>query len=119
MLRLYRCGLPLALQIGCHRDFGVEKARDWTTGLGIGRRFIKCSFVAAGNARLHVEMALGDRETSVSLLERHRAFGFDALWSHAGFAQFCAERHREASGMSGGNQLFRVGPGAVFKSCAE
>src|SRR5271155_2316151 len=102
---------------GDHR--AAEELGDGASGLGVGGGGVEGFGGGAGDLGYEVEMDLGDGEAGVGLLQRDRRSGADALGGEVGGAELSAERHAEASGVRGGEQLFRVGAYAVLKARAE
>ena len=64
-------------------------------------------------------MHFGDSESAISLVQRHRGGGVDALGGEVGAAELSAERHGEASGVGGGQQLLWIRPDAALKARTE
>ena len=109
----------LTFEAGRHRDFGIEQPGNWTGFLCLVRSFVKSSFVASGDAHLHIEVNGSNSEAGIGLLECQRRLGVDGLRRHTGIAELTAQRHRKAAGVRGSNQFLGICANAIFKSRAE
>src|SRR5262245_12467019 len=97
---------PLSLEFGIHRDLGLEQARDRAACRRVVRGGFEFGFVGAGDLGDDVEVDRGDGEAGVGFFERDVGRGLDAVGGHAGVAELAGQGHREAAGVSGGDQFF-------------
>src|SRR5690606_8042832 len=65
------------------------------------------------------EVRPGDRKAVGHLLERHDGAGLEALRGDPGLLQLEGERHGEAAGMRGGDQLLGIGALLALEALAE
>src|SRR5438874_13825610 len=106
----------LTFEAGRHRDFGIEQPGNWTGFLCLVRSFVKSSFVASGDARLHREVNGSNSEAGIGLLECQRRLVVDGLRRHTGIGELTARGHRKAVGVRGSNQFLGIFANAMFKS---
>jgi hypothetical protein len=99
-----------------HGDFGLQQARDRAAGLGIRGGFVECAVVCAGNARVDVEMNLGDRPAGIGFFKRNVGGSFKTFRRDSGLAELRRKRHGEAPCVRRANQLFRIRAAYAFKA---
>src|SRR6185295_1090963 len=104
----------------------VERDLDAAEGLGDGAAFLGLAggflegrFVVARHFGLVVEFDAGDLEALAHLLDVHLGRGGDALGREAGAAEAGRERHREAAGVRGADQLLGIGASRFLEARAE
>src|SRR5437016_421674 len=109
----------LGFQPGGDANFCLEQFRYGAAGFrGFDGR-VEFGFVRPWNTRDEVEMALGDGETVRELVESNCCCCFELACRHAGVSELRGERHGETTGVSGGQEFFRIGADPILKSRAK
>src|SRR5207237_7389096 len=78
------------------------------------RRLVDARYLGFG-----AQLDLGDAEPGVGLVEVHVRRRVDARRGEARLGQAVGERHREAAGVGGGDELLGICAGAVLEAGAE
>ena len=104
------------LQLVTQRDIRLIKLRHRTSCLRILHRLLKRLFTGGGHLGLQFQMTLRNRPAVGQLLERNRAYRFQTLRGQSRLSQLRGQRHRETPGVSGRQQLFRIGALSFRKS---
>src|SRR5436309_3347944 len=91
-----------------------QRLRHGTVLLGVQRIPLKCRVVDARNLGLGLQLDPGDGEPFADLLELHLRARVDARRRQPRARKVRGQRHREAPGVSGADQLLRVGGGLAF-----
>ena len=112
---LYFYGSGRLYQLRVHGDAGVEQFGDGAISARIFRELGEFCGIQAGHAGGYFQVDVGDR----AILESNDGFGIDAAGGEASAGDDEAELHAEATGMRRGDQLFRIGAGAIFEPAAE
>ena len=112
-------GVSSVLQLETQSDVRLIKLRNRTSRLGVLYRRLERLLAGAGHLGLQLQMALRDRETIGQFFERDGARRLQTLRRQPRQPKLRGERHGEASGVRGGQQLLGIGPLPVFKSRPE
>ena len=96
-----------------------EKLGDRAAGFGGLDGGVELRLIRSGNAGQELEMALGDAEAVADFFEADGCGGFQLLSGQTGIAELCGERHGETTGVSGGQEFFRIGADPILKSRAK
>src|SRR5206468_3539836 len=91
-----------------------QRLRYGTVLLGLERIPLECRVVDARNLGLGLQLDPGDGEPFADLLELHLRARVDARRRQSRARKVRGQRHREAPGVSGADQLLRVGGGLAF-----
>src|SRR5262249_27424923 len=109
----------LRRQLGIQRDVRLEHARHRAVGLGVGGKRVELGAVDVRHAPAELEVHGGDGPVAGHLLERQRRLRRKLLRREVGAPELRGQRHGEASGVRGGNQLLGIGAGAALESRRE
>jgi hypothetical protein len=101
------------------RDLGLEQLGDRAVLLGGPRQLLEFGAIDPRHLRLQRQGRLRHLEALTLLLQRHRAFGRKLARRDAGALKLEGERHGEAAGMRGGDQLLRVRAPLVLEARLE
>lgn len=106
-------------QLRIQRDRGVEDFRDRTVLFGVAGHAGEVGFGEVRRLRAQGQRGLADAESRAVLLERDRGLGGELCRREARGLKLERQRHREASGMGGGDQLFGIGALLVLEAGLE
>jgi tripartite-type tricarboxylate transporter receptor subunit TctC len=115
-LRRCFCMPPSAHERRIQRDLRVQQLGHGTAGLRLGGELVELRLVGARHLRLQGEMHGGDGEAVGDLVERDLGGGVHALGGELGLAEDQRQRHGEAAGMGGADQLLGIGAGLAFEA---
>jgi hypothetical protein len=86
---------------------------------GHAGQFGKFCLIDAGDLGLQGQMHRGDGKTVGHFLQRDVGLGLHVLGGELGLAKDQRQRHGEAGGVGGADQLFRVGARLAFEAAGE
>src|SRR5579863_1315005 len=107
-------------QLGVEGDLGGgDQLGDRAARLGRLGGALELGLVRVGELHRDLEVRGRDREAGLDLVERDGSLRVDVLRREAHLLQLRRQRHREAAGVRGGDQLFGAGAGAGLEPLRE
>jgi len=100
-------------------DFSVEEFGNRASGFCSLGRLLEGLGGCTRDLGFQLEMALSDRKTSVFLLQRDGTGGLKIRRLQSCLSKLGRERHREASGVCGRQQFFRVRALPLLEAAVE
>src|SRR5271166_2132411 len=106
-------------QLGIERDLRLQELRDWTVQLSVLGQLAESRFAEIRHLGAQRESRAADAEAIAVRVKGDSGLGIEFAWGIARALQLKSERHREAAGMRGSDQLFRVRTLLVFEASLE
>src|SRR5215813_10004197 len=79
-----------------------------TVLLGIKRNSLECRIVNARNVGFSLKLNAGDRKRLSNFVQFDVGYGMDAIRRNPRLGKLCGQRHGEAAGVGGADQLFWI-----------